>query len=204
MRRFALVVAASLAVGGAVAFAQEPPEWNAKCGEYDCRVERVTSSWQLMDVTRDRRTLRLVYQSGGCLRGDGRATVTETRDRIEIAVDQGQVVAMDTPDGEFVCTADLQFLRLDVRLDGPVRGRRVAGAPRIEGFDFPSRTATLPGGRIVALVPRVLGLAARDARALLSRQGFEPHGARRGRVVAQTPAPGKRARRGVVRLVLSR
>jgi hypothetical protein len=200
MRRVALVVAASLGVGVAVAVAQEP-EWNAKCGEIDCRVERVASPWKLMDVTRDRRTLRLVYQSGGCLRRDGNATVTQTRDRIEIAVDQGQVVAMDTPDGEFACTRELLFLKLNVRLDRPVHGRRLAGGPQIDGIGFPSRATTLPGGRVVPLVPRVLGLAAQEARTMLSGQEFDVRGARRGRVVAQTPAPGKRARRGVVRLV---
>jgi PASTA domain len=195
---------ASSTAGAAVALAQEPPEWNAKCGELDCRVERVISPWELRDVKRNRRAVKIVYESGGCLRRDGRATVTETSSSIKIAVDQGQVVAMDTPDGEFACTDELRFLSLVVRLSAPVGGRRVVGGPRSEFVDGPHRFTTAPGGRLIPLAPRVLGLAAQDARALLERQGIEATGARRGRVVSQSPAPGSRVGRGGVHLGVSR
>jgi hypothetical protein len=206
MRRLwpaAAVSLAAIAAGTAVATAQDPPEYNAKCGEFDCRIERVPSAWELLDVKRDRRAVKIVYRSGGCFQDDGRATVTETRSRIEIAVDQGKVVAMDTPDGDFACTSDLRFFTLIVRLDGPVGGRRVVGGPRADLAGGWSRSAE-QDGRIVALAPRVLGLAAQDARKLLRNQGIEVTGARSGRVVRQQPAPGKQVGRAGVRLQVSR
>jgi hypothetical protein len=193
------LLAASSIAGTALALARQPPEWNAKCGDHKCRVERVASPWALVDVKRDRRALKLVYESGGCLRRDGHATVTETASSIEIAVDQGQVVAMDTPGGQFACTRELRYLRLVVRLDAPVGGRRVIGGPRSKSVGW-SRVATSPDGRVIQLAPRVLGLAAPDARALLRAQDIEPEGARRGRVVRQDPAPGKRVGRAGVRI----
>jgi hypothetical protein len=193
----------SSTAGTALALGQEPPEYNAKCGELDCRIERVPSRWELLDVKRDRRALKIVYESGGCFQDDGRATVTETRSRIEIAVDQGLVVAMDTPDGDFACTSDLRFFNLIVRLDGPVAGRRVVGGPRTKLAGMWSRAAER-NGRLIPLAPRVLGLAAQDARKLLMQQGFEVTGPGRGRVVGQEPAPGKRVGRDGVRLTVSR
>jgi hypothetical protein len=197
------LLAASSSVGTALALAAQPPEWNAKCGELDCRVERVAGPWELVDVKRDRRALKLVYDSGGCMRRDGRATVTETATSIEISVDQGQVVAMDTPGGEFACTGELLLLPLVVRLDAPVAGRRVIGGPRSQTVQWSRRTIT-PDGRGLPLAPRVLGLDAQDARALLKAQHITAAGARRGRVVRQVPAPGRRIGRAGVRLEAAR
>jgi hypothetical protein len=57
---------------------------------------------------------------------------------------------------------------------------------------------------MVPLAPRVLGLAARDARALLKAQNIPSAGARRGRVVRQDPAPGNRVGRAGVRIEAAR
>jgi hypothetical protein len=198
-----LLVASSIA-GTALALARQPPAWNAKCGDVDCRVERVSKEWRLLDVKRDRDALKLGYLSGGCFRGDARATVTETASTIEIAVDEGEVVAIDAPEQQPVCPADIRFGRLVVRLDAPVRGRRVLGSSPLEQFLVPSRFVESARGDMITLAPRVAGLAAPDARALLKAQIIAATGARRGRVVRQVPAPGKRIGRAGVRIAAAR
>ncbi len=84
MRR-ALVLAVLILAASASASAQDPPEFNAICGDTACRIERVPAKWQLLSVGSDSRMLKLVYESGGCRRGDGRATVHETQSRIRIS-----------------------------------------------------------------------------------------------------------------------
>jgi hypothetical protein len=185
-RSLAVAVLALAAATGASA--QEPPEFNAMCGDIACRVERVPAKWQLLSVSSDARTLNLVYESGGCRREDGHATVTETGSRIQIAVDQGEVVAMDTPDGKFACPSNLIYARLRVHLEHWVAGRRIAGGPRIDDGFF--TTYEVPPS---ARAPRVIGLSARDATIALHFGGF---GARRfgqhsGTVAFQSPAPGR-------------
>jgi hypothetical protein len=173
----------------AVASAQGPPEFNAMCGGIACRVERVPAKWQLLSVSSDARTLHLVYEGGGCLREDGHATVTETTARIQIAVDEGEVVAMDTPDGQFGCPANLSFVRLKVQLEHQVAGRRIVGGPRIDaGGVF--KTYDVPP---FARAPRVIGLSARDATIALRFGGFGARrfGERTGAVAFQSPAPGR-------------
>jgi hypothetical protein len=192
--RTAIVTTALVACIVAVASAQDGGTgYNAKCGEFDCRVEQVRSKWQLLDVKRDRRTLKLVYLSGGCLRGDGRVIVSETRSRIRLAVKQGQVVAINSPSGEVVCTDERRYVVLLAALRRPVGGRDVSGGPRIEDEILLNRTRTGRRGRVIALAPRVLGLAANDARTVLTSQGFRvgASGDRSGKVVAQDPAPGR-------------
>ena len=120
--------------------AQEPPEYNAKCGEIDCRVERVPKDWGLLDVKRDRSALKL-----GCVLGG---------------------------------SAEGQF-----------------GSSRLRFGE---------NGEVIQLAPRVLSLAAQDARALLKARGIGVAGPRQGRVVAQTPAPGRRMGRRGIRLEVSR
>lgn len=56
-------------------------------------------------------------------------------------------------------------------------------------------------------MPRVLDLAATDAVSLLETQGFKPRrsGTASGRVIAQTPRPGRPAKRGsIVKVTISR
>jgi hypothetical protein len=190
-RALALAVLAPAAPAGASA--QVPPEFNAMCGNLACRVERVPARWQVMSVSSDSRTLELVYESGGCRRGDGHATVTETGARIRIAVDEGAVVAMGTPDGQFACPAHLSYITLDVRLRRPVAGRPIRGDSLIVG-SAPER------------VPRVIDLAFEDARAALRSQGFHVrrYAQRRGRVTFESPAPGRQASDRTVGLTLGR
>jgi PASTA domain len=169
--------------------APPPPDYNAQCGEFACRVERVPTRWYLDGVGHDPSTLKLVYLSGGCRQGDGRAHVTETRSRIRIAVDESEVVAMDTPEGEdFACTSDLRLASLRVRLERAVAGRRVAGPHRVKGLGL---------GGFDERVPRVIGLAAVDAAAVLRDDGFKVRRFvhRSGTVAFQSPLPGTRTRR---------
>jgi PASTA domain len=186
--RALLLVAAVCVAAPAVAPAQAPPEYNAMCGDIACRVERVPADWQLVSVSRDARTLYLAYESGGCRREDGHATVTETGSRIQIAVDEGEVVAMDTPDGQFGCPRNLSFVRLKVHLEHQVAGRRIVGGPRIHSGWY---GRTPPG--FPSAPPRVIGLSARDATTALRSQGFHVRrfGARTGAVAFQSPAPGR-------------
>lgn len=187
----ALVLVAT--TGAVAASAQEPPEFNAKCGALACRVERVPAKWQLLAVGAQGDRLKLVYESGGCRRVDGRATVSETDSRIRIAVDVSEVVAIDTPDRQVICTADVQYRVLHVRLEQAVAGRPIIGGPRIRG-GISNRTVT-EDGRVIPLVPRVIDLTARDATRVLRSQGFEVRrfGKRTGRVAFQSPRPGRRA-----------
>jgi hypothetical protein len=204
-RSLALAFAAfSATLGTAVALADDPPEWNAKCGKLDCRVERVPAAWQLLSVSRDLRTLKLAYKSGGCLRGKGRARVTETASRIEIAIDQEKIVAIDTHGPVAYCPAIPIHRRLYVRLRSPIAGRPLEGGPR--SMDALHDRTVGVDGRRVPLVPRVLDLSARDAREALMHQDFRVRrtGRRSGRVIAQSPRPGRRAARKIVRIQIGR
>lgn len=204
MRR-SLVLAALILAASASAWAQDPPQFNAMCGDTACRVERVPAKWQLLSVGRDSRTLKLVYESGGCRRGDGRATVVATRSRIRISVDEGEVVALDTPDRQVVCPAILLYRKLSVALRRPVAGRRIVGGPRIRDSGLVGRQVE-EDGRLIPLAPRVIDLAFEDARAVLHSQDFKVRrfGARRGRVTFQSPRPGRRASNDTVGLTLGR
>jgi hypothetical protein len=164
--------------------APPPPDFNAQCGNIACRVERVPAQWYLAGVGDDPRTLKLVYLSGGCRRGDGRAQVSESGSRIRIAVDESVVVAMDTPDRQVACTMELRLRRLRVTLERPVAGRRVVGPERVDG----------PVGAVDRRVPRVIGLAAVDAAAVLRLHGYKVrrYAHKTGTVAFQSPLPGKR------------
>ena len=159
---------------------QEPPDFNSRCGALECRVERVGAKWQVLGIGRDRRTLRLIYEFGGCKRGDARISVSGTRSQVRIALDVGEVVAIDAPDPRPVCTLVLYTATTRVRLDGAVAGRPIVGDTRTVGAWNAPR------------VPRVVDLAFSDARAALRAQDFHVRrvGPRRGRVVSQTPGPG--------------
>ncbi len=190
LRRLLAALVVPAAAGTAMASAHDPPPFNAMCGDIACRVERVPARWQIVEAP-DLDHLKLVYESGGCRRGNGRARLTETRSRIQIAVDQEEVVAVDTPDGRPVCTQEIRYRVLHLSLKRRVAGRRIGGGPRIErGLPRPTR------------VPRVLDLFADDARAALSSQGFRVKriGPRSGPVAFQSPLPGKRTQRRTVRL----
>lgn len=136
--------------------------------------------WRLTGISKDTRTLKVVYEGGGCLRPDGRAVVDTTQeDAVRITVKQTAVVGAP-------CTTEYAFLPLDVRLGAPLAGRRVRGGPPM--------TAT----NLARVIPRVVGLRRVDAVAALAGQGIEADvgGRRSGVIRRQSPragqAPGSR------------
>jgi hypothetical protein len=191
----AALVASAFAAGGAPA--GEQPAFNADCGGTPCRVESLPSRWEVLDVGPDLRTLTVMYESGNCWHGNALATARETSGRISVAVMQDRVVAMDTPDGSFACTADLRYRTTVLALRRRVDGRAIAGSPRIG-------RGTL--GR-APRSPRVLDMRAADAARALRVQGLIPQrvGRTRGPVTFQSPLPRKRlGARRVVRLTVGR
>jgi hypothetical protein len=149
--------------------------------------------WTLTDVARDGRALRVGYLGGGC-KGQAKARVVETRADVSIRLDQPDSI----PEGDHeACTADLIYYSLVVPLRSPIAGRRLWGhATGGRAAGAAVHLFRLRGQRIIWLVPRVVGLAPRDAQRLLRLQGFRRVGvhraggcARRGhtRVVAQLP-----------------
>src|SRR4051812_41994229 len=78
---------------------------------------RDPSPWTVQQVSRDQRTLLLRYHSGGC-RHAARADVRESADAVAI-----QVTERDWTGPDVVCTADIRYPRLRVRLSAPLDGR---------------------------------------------------------------------------------
>ena len=191
-------LALSFAAGTGASLAAGPGEFNARCGDVACRVERVPAAWQLVAVDGELQLLKVVYRSGGCRRGNPRATVRGNAARIRITIDQEEVVALDTSEGTPVCTKELRYRNLNVLLKRPVGGRRIVGGPRLsdEELLFP----------VNGVVPRVIDLAAADARAVLDFLDFPVRvvGGRAGPVAFQSPLPGRRIRGRAVRLTVGR
>jgi hypothetical protein len=177
----ALLSAVLALAAPASAAAQDPPEFNAMCGDIACRVERVPVKWQVLSVSEDSSTLQLVYETGGCRLSDGRAAVAAGSSRIRIGVDVGEVVAIATPDRQVVCTQEIRYETLRVQLRRAVAGRPIRG------------DSVISSGR-AKRVPRVIDLAFADARQALRAQGFHVrrYGERSGRVMFQSPASGRR------------
>ena len=161
----------------AVALIAVAPAWaSAQVPGFTPRT--IDAVWTITGVERDGRTLRLAYQGGGCLRGDGRAFVEESAERIAIRVEQTQ----DIPGPGYACTLQLLHQRLLVTLRAPVAGRAVTGvtlAPTLfhgtAGIRFSERY-------VLFVIPRVIGLAPADAARVLRQQGFD--------ATAPRPAPG--------------
>ncbi len=150
-------------------------------------------AWQLADVGRRGRTLKLFYESGGCGHDNGRAKVEEGRTTIEIGVRQDETTGI-VGEENFGCTDDLRTPPLRVRLSRPVGGRRVEGGPRMGPYTRrASRLRELPNGYLQWLVPNTVGLSPGDAVDLLGDQGLRARttGHAQGRVVAQRPKAGK-------------
>jgi hypothetical protein len=175
----------------------DPPPFNSRCGDVDCRVERARTPWQLGEVGIDLRVLTLSFESGGCWRGGPDAVVTETKSDIRIAVYQDRIVAADLPDGRLPCADDVEEGVMSIRLASTVDGRRIRGGPVLRR-----------GGAEIdrAGVPRVLDLNGDDAIRALRLQGYRVRriGKPTDRVAFQSPLPGAHARRKTVRLTLGR
>lgn len=136
--------------------------------------------WRLTAITKDQRTLKVVYEGSGCLLKDGKPVVdTSAAGAVRIRVVQTEVV----PTGPYeACTLPLAFVPLDVSLGARLAGRRVLGGPRFAAQRHPD------------VVPRVIGLRRADAmRALRGQQlRVSARGRRTGVVRLQTPRPGTR------------
>ena len=151
----------------------------------------VAVDWRLDQAGRDPLSLDLVaFGSSGCLPGTLTAEVVETRTRIEIAV-------RSLREPGTVCTTDYAPTPLTATLRAPVRGRPIVGLRHL-------RRDPLAGGPAPRRqrVPRVTGLAPRDALAVLREHDLRPLVERvadlRGlpRVIGQTPASGRAVRGG--------
>ena len=132
--------------------------------------------WHLTGISKDQRSLEVVYEGSGCLLDDGRPVVETTDTEVRITVKQTQQT------GEYLACAEfLAFYPLTVPLDGPLYGRFITGGP-----DFPAQSSP-------DTVPRVIGLRRTDATRALRRQGFRTRfdGRPNGVVRYQQPPAGK-------------
>lgn len=137
------------------------------------------AAWSLVAAGADGRSLKLVYEAGGCSRGDGRAVVTETNWEIHVEV-RHTVAQADA------CPANSIAKAVTARLDAPIEGRFVTGSRGLGPLPVDSYR-----------VPRVLGLSQPDAARVLGERGH--HVRTRGlytagKVVSQRPRAGTRLR----------
>lgn len=153
--------------------------------------------WRIDQVGHDARSLDLIAYGDGCGFGAGGPRVEETAREIRVRM------VSDLPD-DAVCTMVLASYPVTVRLDGPIAARPVVG-PRKLGDDVRLRG---PGP---ARAPRLLGLAPRDALAVVRFHRLRPQVERvadlrtRPRVIGQTPRSGMPRRPGAaVTLFVSR
>lgn len=191
-----LALAAAPAAVPATAVAVDPPA--IAPGEPNPATP-VAVDWRLDQAGRDALSLDLLaFGSSSCLPGTLSAEVVETKARISIAV--------RSLSGDRICTEDYGATPLTVRLRAPVRGRAVVGLRHL-------RHDPLGGGSRPRRqrVPRVTGLAPRDAVAVVREHGLRPLVERvadlrsRPRVVGQRPASGRTVgRRAPVTLFVSR
>jgi hypothetical protein len=158
------LVALLVAVAPAPPPAPDPPPLEAT----------VEAPWVVKRVSADGQTLVLWARRGGC-DPETSAAVTETPDSVEIRVRH----APPAPGGP--CPANMIFDKLRVRLQEPISGRALVGQ---------SLDEAPPALR----VPRMVQLAAKDARFALRAQGLRPTGIRGGAVTWQAPWPGTAVR----------
>lgn len=145
--------------------------------------------WRIDQVGRDARSLDLIAYGDGCGLGTGGPQVQETASEIRIRM------ASDLPD-DAVCTELYASYPVTVRLDRPIGGRPLVGPRKLSGDGSVPR----PGSR--TRVPRLLGLAPRDALAVVAFHRLRPQVERvadlrtRPRVIGQTPRSGMARRPG--------
>jgi hypothetical protein len=156
-----LAVGAAVGAGGSAVAGGQP----------DSRV--VAAPWQLVGAE-DGRTLKLLYETGGCYHGDGRVVVRESQTAIRLTV-------RETESTSEACPAFSRPLPLTAKLAGPVEGRFVDGPART--------TLTTSSDR----VPRVVGLAPSDAARVLGERGYHVRTRgiwTQGKVASQRPRAG--------------
>lgn len=154
--------------------------------------------WRIDQVGRDARSLDLIAYGDGCGFGAGGPQIQETAAEIRV-----RMVA-ELPD-DAVCAMLLASYPVTVRLDGPIGGRPVVGTRKLD--DDPLR----PDRSVRTRVPRLLGLAPRDALAVVAFHRLRAQVERvadlrtRPRVIGQTPRSGMARRPGAaVTLFVSR
>jgi hypothetical protein len=93
----------------------------------------VAVAWQVVAVREGGRVLVLRYRAGGCLRGDGRAVLTESDERVAIAVREHRRAsrAATDPLSPESCSSEARLDTLRVRLRQPLAGRAITGGPRL-------------------------------------------------------------------------
>ncbi len=193
----AAALGALLLAPAAAAAASPPPAAPIAPGEPNPATP-VAVDWRLDEAGRDPLSLDLLaFGSSSCLPGNLSAEVVESKTRISISV--------RATIGDAVCTTDYAPVPLTVRLSAPPRGRAVVGPRRLRHDPFDGRPSQ------TRRVPRVTGLAPRDAVAVVREHGLRPLVERvadlrsRPRVIGQTPASGRAARgRAAVTLFVSR
>jgi len=95
-------------------------------------LREVSAPWRLAAVRASGRVLVLRYDASGCLRGDGRAVVSESQWRVFVTVREHAFVPGGTVDGvQQACTDEKHVPTLQVRLAAPLAGRPVVGGPRL-------------------------------------------------------------------------
>lgn len=102
--------------------------------------EGLAVPWKVFAVREHGRVLELRYRAGGCLRGDGRAVVTESRTRVMIQVREHQSDASDNERAINGCSQVLLLNKLHVRLRAPLAGRPIIGGPRLPKLTSTSAT----------------------------------------------------------------
>jgi hypothetical protein len=96
------------------------------------RLREVNAAWRLGAVKAHGRVLALRYDASGCLRGDGRAVVSESKQRVVIKVREHEYVPGPPVNGVVQTCVNVQhFPILRVRLAAPLAGRPVLGGPRL-------------------------------------------------------------------------
>jgi hypothetical protein len=143
--------------------------------------------WQAYAVGRRERSLQLVEFHGVC--GPIHATVRETHRSVVIEI-------QEEPRGGVCITLGVADRR-EVPLAQPLAGRVIRGGTRGTGSGGGFAPGVLPSG----VVPRLIGFAPQDARFALGLASLRIHTRSLhrtvglGRVVAQEPAPGRKAPR---------
>jgi hypothetical protein len=176
VKRFVLLsLALAAAIGSSAALADGP------------QIERTQATWQLLSVD-NLRFVNLLYERGGCARGNPSVTVDESATRIRLTVELDEAVGV-------VCPAVVYYRTVSVQLEHPVAGRRIVGSPRLSS-----------GGGVAKRVPSLADLSRHDAIKALHFQEFKVRtvGRRSGAVAFQSPMPGTPSRDRVVRLTIGR
>lgn len=147
-------------------------------------LERVT--WQVAETGRTGRSVVLQYIPQACAAGPAKARVSQSLQRIRVVL--MQPVPRLAPGESCAVGGNGASRRVTVRLRSDLDGRW------IEGTTARLHLAYLLSRHRIPLVPRLVGLAPRQAREVLQAQRFRSAVRGMGRqVVAQSPARGKPA-----------